>query len=44
VRKRRYWFPRQLAVEARLLEGLGEDRAKVVEALQTLTEVLSRAR
>jgi DNA-binding MarR family transcriptional regulator len=37
-------FPRQLAVEARLLEGLGEDRATVVEALRTLTEVLGRAR
>jgi DNA-binding MarR family transcriptional regulator len=36
-------FPRQLAIEARLLEGLGEDRAKVVEALRILTKVLSRA-
>lgn len=37
-------FPRQLAVEAQLLEGLGEDRTKVIEALRTLTEVLDRAR
>ncbi|MGW7521048.1 MarR family winged helix-turn-helix transcriptional regulator [Streptomyces sp. NPDC054796] len=33
-------FPRQLAVEAELLAGLGEDRAAVVDALSRLVDVL----
>ncbi|WP_079178876.1 MarR family winged helix-turn-helix transcriptional regulator [Streptomyces humi] len=37
-------FPRQLAVEVGLLAGLGEDRARVTEALQRLVDVMeSRA-
>ncbi|MEU6113196.1 MarR family transcriptional regulator [Streptomyces sp. NPDC047117] len=35
-------FPRQLAVEAELLTGLGEDRARVVEALALLAGVMER--
>ncbi|MEU4896888.1 MarR family transcriptional regulator [Streptomyces sp. NPDC044780] len=35
-------FPRQLAVEAELLAGLGEDRERVVEALHLLERVLER--
>ncbi|MEK8169924.1 MarR family transcriptional regulator [Streptomyces sp. M19] len=33
-------FPRQLAVEAELLAGLGEDRERVVEALGLLVRAL----
>ncbi|MEU9093510.1 MarR family transcriptional regulator [Streptomyces sp. NPDC048428] len=33
-------FPRQLTTEAELLAGLGEDRAKVVDALALLVEVM----
>ncbi|HWU07884.1 MAG TPA: MarR family transcriptional regulator [Streptomyces sp.] len=33
-------FPRQLAVERELLAGLGEDRAKVLEALNLLIRVM----
>lgn len=36
-------FPRQLAAEGRLLEPLGADRAKVVEALGLLEKALTRA-
>jgi hypothetical protein len=35
-------FPRQLAVEAELLAGLGEDRERVVEALGLLADVFER--
>src|SRR5882757_10217843 len=35
-------FPRQLAREAELLDDLGEDRERVVEALNLLAEILSR--
>ncbi|WP_345567287.1 MarR family winged helix-turn-helix transcriptional regulator [Nonomuraea rosea] len=35
-------FPRQLAREAELLEGLGADRERVIEALNLLADVLSR--
>ncbi|MFJ6855604.1 MarR family winged helix-turn-helix transcriptional regulator [Streptomyces sp. NPDC091271] len=35
-------FPRQLAVESELLSGLGEDRAKMLEALTTLARVMER--
>lgn len=35
-------FPRQLALEAELLDGLGPDRARVVEALHLLCGVLER--
>lgn len=35
-------FPRQLAVEAGLIEGLGADRDRVVEALNLLQQVLER--
>ncbi|MEU7004126.1 hypothetical protein [Nonomuraea sp. NPDC046570] len=35
-------FPRQLAREAELLEGLGEDRERVIDALNLLAEVLGR--
>lgn len=34
-------FPRQLAVEAELLTGLGADRERVVDALNLLTRVLT---
>lgn len=33
-------FPRQLTTEAELLAGLGEDRARVVDALALLAEVM----
>ncbi|MER7396431.1 MarR family transcriptional regulator [Streptomyces sp. NPDC000151] len=36
-------FPRQLAIEAELLEGLGEDREHVLNALARLAEVLQQA-
>lgn len=36
-------FPRQLAREAELLEALGEDRERVIEALTLLADVLTRA-
>ncbi|MFI9550520.1 MarR family winged helix-turn-helix transcriptional regulator [Nonomuraea endophytica] len=35
-------FPRQLAREAELLEGLGEDRDRVIDALNLLAEVLGK--
>ncbi|TDD62912.1 MarR family transcriptional regulator [Kribbella antibiotica] len=35
-------FPRQLAQEVDLLEGLGDDRARVIDALELLLDVLSR--
>ena len=35
-------FPRQLAREAELLEGLGADRERVIETLNLLADVLSR--
>lgn len=35
-------FPRQLAREAELLDDLGKDRARVVDALNLLADVLSR--
>lgn len=35
-------FPRQLAVEAELLDGLGEDRDRVLDALGTLADVIRR--
>ncbi|WP_052862901.1 MarR family winged helix-turn-helix transcriptional regulator [Streptomyces niger] len=35
-------FPRQLAVEAELLAGLGEDRDRVVTAMSRLAEVMER--
>jgi DNA-binding MarR family transcriptional regulator len=35
-------FPRQLAREVELLEGLGDDRQRVVEALNLLVDVLAR--
>jgi hypothetical protein len=35
-------FPRQLAVEAKLLEALGDDRERVVGALNLLVGVLGR--
>lgn len=35
-------FPRQLGVEAELLKGLGDDRARVVEALELLERVLEQ--
>lgn len=34
-------FPRQLAREAELLAGLGDDRSRVVDALNLLADVLS---
>jgi len=33
-------FPRQLAAEAELLDGLGEDRQRVLDALSRLVEVM----
>jgi hypothetical protein len=35
-------FPRQLAVEAKLLEASGNDRERVVQALNLLVGVLGR--
>lgn len=35
-------FPRQLAREAELLDALGEDRERVVDALNVLADLLSR--
>lgn len=35
-------FPRQLAVEAEVLGGLGDDRERVVEALRLLVRALER--
>ncbi|WP_051871288.1 MarR family winged helix-turn-helix transcriptional regulator [Streptomyces sclerotialus] len=35
-------FPRQLAVEAELLAELGDDRARIVDALARLAEVMER--
>jgi DNA-binding MarR family transcriptional regulator len=35
-------FPRQLAIEQKLLEALGPDRARVVEALNLLVETLAQ--
>ncbi|MBB5084799.1 MarR family winged helix-turn-helix transcriptional regulator [Nonomuraea endophytica] len=35
-------FPRQLAREVELLEGLGEDRDRVIDALNLLAEVLGK--
>jgi DNA-binding MarR family transcriptional regulator len=35
-------FPRQLAREAELLDALGEDRERVVDALNILADLLSR--
>ncbi|MBT2225820.1 MarR family winged helix-turn-helix transcriptional regulator [Nonomuraea sp. NEAU-A123] len=35
-------FPRQLAREAELLEGLGADRERVIEALNLLADVLGK--
>ncbi|WP_405058511.1 MarR family transcriptional regulator [Kribbella sp. NBC_01505] len=37
-------FPRQLALEVELLEGLGADRERVVEALNLVAELLARER
>ncbi|GAB4085381.1 hypothetical protein GCM10028784_20110 [Myceligenerans cantabricum] len=34
-------FPRQLAIEADLLAGLGEDRARVIDALNTLVTAMA---
>lgn len=36
-------FPRQVAVESRLLSGLGEDRERVVAALTLLADTVERA-
>lgn len=36
-------FPRQLAIEAQMLTGLGEDRTRVLDALALLAEVMDGA-
>lgn len=38
------FFPRQLAIEARLLAGLGDSREKVLEALQILVAAIESTR